>query len=54
MIVIVCGVSGTGKSTIGKMLADALALPFYDADDFHPEANVQKMQSGRPLNDEDR
>ena len=54
MIVIVCGVSGTGKSTIGKMLADALALPFYDADDFHPEANVQKMQSGKPLNDEDR
>ena len=54
MILIVAGVSGTGKSTIGKMLADALALPFYDADDFHPKANVQKMQSGQALNDTDR
>jgi 6-phosphogluconate dehydrogenase/gluconokinase len=54
MIVIVCGVSGTGKSTVGQLLADALNLPFYDADDFHPEANVQKMHSGQPLNDDDR
>ncbi|WP_166422293.1 gluconokinase [Paraglaciecola sp. 20A4] len=54
MIVIVCGVSGTGKSTIGKLLAEKLALPFYDADDFHPQSNVQKMTSGVPLNDEDR
>jgi 6-phosphogluconate dehydrogenase/gluconokinase len=54
MILIVGGVSGTGKSTIGKMLARTLALPFFDADDFHPEANVQKMQSGQPLNDTDR
>lgn len=54
MIVIVCGVSGTGKSTIGKLLAEKLAVPFYDADDFHPQANVQKMKSGVPLNDNDR
>ena len=54
MIVVVCGVSGTGKSTIGTLLAEKLALPFYDADDFHPQSNVQKMTSGVPLNDEDR
>ena len=54
MILIVGGVSGTGKSTIGKMLAETLDLPFYDADDFHPESNVQKMQNGQPLNDQDR
>ncbi|GAC35213.1 gluconokinase [Paraglaciecola polaris] len=54
MILIVCGVSGTGKSTIGNMLAEKLSLPFYDADDFHPQSNVQKMQNGTPLNDEDR
>ena len=53
MILIVGGVSGTGKSTIGKMLAETLDLPFYDADDFHPESNVQKMQNGQPLNDQD-
>lgn len=54
MVVIVFGVSGSGKTTIGQMLAKELKLPFYDADDFHPEANVQKMASGNPLNDEDR
>ena len=54
MIIIVCGVSGTGKSTIGKMLAEKLTLPFYDADDFHPDANVQKMKTGIALNDKDR
>lgn len=54
MILIVCGVSGTGKSTIGSQLAKKLELPFYDGDDFHPESNVQKMQSGHPLNDQDR
>lgn len=54
MIAIVCGVSGTGKSTIAKLLADALTLPFYDGDDFHPDANVEKMKSGVPLNDDDR
>jgi len=54
MIVIVCGVSGTGKSTIGEMLAEKMKLPFFDGDDFHPQANVQKMQNGNPLNDDDR
>ena len=54
MILIVCGVSGTGKSTIGKLLSDKLHLPFFDGDDFHPESNVKKMRSGKPLNDQDR
>lgn len=53
-VYIVYGVSGVGKTTIGKALAEHLQLPFYDADDFHPEANVQKMASGQPLNDADR
>lgn len=54
MIVIVCGVSGTGKSTIGKLLARAMELPFFDGDDFHPQSNVKKMKSGVALDDEDR
>ena len=54
MIIIVSGVSGTGKSTIGKLLADKLKLPFYDGDDFHPETNVQKMKEGIALGDQDR
>jgi carbohydrate kinase (thermoresistant glucokinase family) len=51
---IVMGVSGSGKSTIGKLWAEACDLPFLDADDFHPIANVKKMSSGIPLTDEDR
>ena len=54
LIYIVMGVSGCGKSTIGKLLATKLKVPFFDGDDFHPEANVQKMASGLPLNDKDR
>ncbi|MDO6489564.1 gluconokinase, GntK/IdnK-type [Colwellia sp. 6_MG-2023] len=54
MIFIVCGVSGTGKSTIGKLLADKLKLPFFDGDDFHPQSNVKKMKDGIALNDNDR
>lgn len=54
MILIISGVAGTGKSTIGKLLAEKINLPFYDADDFHPKSNVQKMLSGFPLNDDDR
>ena len=54
LIYIVMGVSGCGKSTIGKLLATKLKIPFFDGDDFHPEANVQKMNSGLPLNDKDR
>ncbi|MDT0607283.1 gluconokinase [Croceitalea rosinachiae] len=53
-IFIVMGVSGTGKTTIGKLLSKAYNFPFFDGDDFHPKANIEKMTSGRPLNDKDR
>ena len=48
------GVSGCGKSTIGKLLAQDLDIPFFDGDDFHPESNITKMSNGQPLNDNDR
>lgn len=51
---IVMGVSGCGKSSIGISLAEKLGWDFYDADDFHPPANVAKMASGTPLDDSDR
>ncbi|MBU2886218.1 AAA family ATPase [Gilvimarinus agarilyticus] len=54
MIYIICGVSGTGKSTIGRLLAKEKEIPFFDADDFHPISNVNKMKSGTPLTDADR
>lgn len=54
MIVVVMGVSGSGKSTIGEMLATRLDYPFLDADQFHPAANVARMAAGTPLTDEDR
>ena len=54
MIVIVFGVSGAGKTTVGKLLARKLGWHFLEADDFHPSANVEKMRSGHPLTDEDR
>ncbi len=54
MIYIIMGVSSSGKSLIGKMLAEKLDFAFHDADDFHPVENVKKMESGKPLNDEDR
>ncbi|GAA3511297.1 hypothetical protein GCM10022393_26340 [Aquimarina addita] len=53
-VYIVFGVSGCGKTTIGKALALELGIPFYDADDFHPESNINKMKAGTPLNDDDR
>lgn len=51
---IVMGVSGSGKTTIGRMLAEEIGAEFLDADDFHPPENVQKMSEGLPLTDEDR
>lgn len=51
---IVMGVSGSGKTSIGRSLADHLGWDFYDADDFHPPENVAKMASGIPLDDTDR
>ena len=54
MVFILSGVSGVGKTTIGLLLSARLELPFYDADDFHPAGNVEKMASGLPLQDEDR
>lgn len=54
MIVVVMGVSGAGKSTIGRRLAERLGIPFLDADEFHPPENVAKMASGTPLSDADR
>ena len=51
---IVMGVSGSGKTSIGKSLAQQLGWDFYDADDFHPPANVAKMAAGIPLDDSDR
>jgi gluconokinase len=54
VIVIVFGVSGAGKTTIGQLLAEELGWRFYEADDFHPQANIDKMRQGVPLTDEDR
>ena len=48
------GVSGCGKTTVGRALAERLDATFLDADDFHPAASVEKMRAGTPLNDEDR
>lgn len=52
--VVVMGVSGSGKSTVGAALAQRLRVPFADADDFHPAANIAKMTAGQSLNDDDR
>lgn len=53
-LLVVMGVSGSGKTTVGAALAQRLRVPFADADDFHPAANVAKMSAGLPLDDEDR
>jgi gluconokinase len=52
--VIVMGVAGCGKTTVGELLAKRLAWNFYDADAFHPAENIAKMANGTPLNDSDR
>jgi gluconokinase len=53
-LVVVMGVSGSGKTTVGAALAQRLRVPFADADDFHPRANIAKMSAGIPLTDDDR
>jgi gluconokinase len=53
-MIIIFGVSGAGKTTVGKLLARELGWRFLEADDFHPATNIEKMRSGRPLTDEDR
>lgn len=53
-VILVMGVAGSGKSTVGKMLAARNGGSFYDADDFHPPANIAKMAAGMPLDDADR
>ncbi|SEP12195.1 gluconate kinase, SKI family [Methylobacterium sp. ap11] len=53
-VIVVMGVSGSGKSTVASLLAGRLGWEFEDGDDFHPAANVEKMQAGHPLTDEDR
>jgi len=54
MVLIVMGVVGAGKTTIGRLLAEQLGWEFADADDFHPRSNVEKIRHGIPLDDEDR
>ncbi|MCB9419963.1 MAG: gluconokinase [Ardenticatenaceae bacterium] len=53
-VYVIMGVSGSGKTTVGRALAERLGVPFYDGDDFHPPENVAKMANGIPLNDTDR
>jgi gluconokinase len=53
-LLVVMGVTGAGKSTVGGLIAERLGLAFNDADDFHPPANIAKMSAGEPLSDDDR
>ena len=53
-VVVVMGVAGTGKTTIGPLLATRIGVPYAEGDDFHPPANIAKMSAGVPLTDEDR
>src|SRR5690625_1377179 len=51
---VLMGISGCGKTTVGKLLSETTGLPFYDGDDFHPAENKEKMRIGEPLTDKDR
>ncbi|KAA9152821.1 gluconokinase [Amycolatopsis acidicola] len=53
-VIVVMGVAGSGKTTVGGALADRLGVPYAEADSFHPKANIEKMASGHPLDDADR
>jgi carbohydrate kinase (thermoresistant glucokinase family) len=53
-VIYIMGVSGSGKTTIGKKLSARIKIPFFDADDFHSPANKEKMKTGHPLTDDDR
>jgi gluconokinase len=53
-VIVVMGVAGTGKTTIGPLVAEALGVPYAEGDDFHPPANIAKMSAGIPLDDADR
>jgi gluconokinase len=54
ILIIVMGVSGAGKTTVGRALAEALGAEFHDADEYHPRANIDKMSRGMPLDETDR
>jgi len=54
IVIYIMGVAGSGKTTIGKKLSAKTGYPFFDADDFHPQKNINKMKAGQPLTDEDR
>jgi gluconokinase len=54
MVLLLMGVTASGKTTVGHLLRDQLGWPFYDGDDFHPPANIAKMSKGIPLTDDDR
>lgn len=54
MVIIIMGVTGSGKTTVGRLLAAKLQWKFYEGDDFHPAANIEKLRQGAPLSDEDR
>lgn len=54
VVLIVMGVSGSGKTTVGRRIAERLGWHFFEGDDFHPDANVEKMSASEPLTDEDR
>jgi carbohydrate kinase (thermoresistant glucokinase family) len=54
LVLVVMGVSGSGKTTVGREIAERLGWPFFEGDDLHPDANVKRMEGGEPLADADR